>query len=210
MIGIDNYAAFILAGILLNITPGTDTFYILSRSAAQGTRAGIVSALGICTGAAGHTLLAAFGLSTLLATSAFLFFLVKILGALYLISLGIMLLRAQPASFDNRPAGSRDKSLTRLYWQGVLTNLLNPKVALFFLAFLPQFIHAGHTAGPLPFLILGFTFTATGTVWCSFLALSAGKATNFLRKNERVQHSVQKVTGGAFVGFGLHLALSGD
>lgn len=207
MIGIDNYLGFLAAGILLNITPGTDTFYIISRSISQGTKAGVVSALGVCTGAIGHTIFAAFGLSVILTTSATLFLTVKLAGALYLAYLGIMLMKS-PAMLPEDSHKETPTTLYKIYLQGILTNILNPKVALFFLAFLPQFVHSGTTSGPLPFLILGATFVTTGTIWCCLLAFSAAKTTTLLRKNNTVQRSLQKVTGALFIGFGIQLAFA--
>ena len=209
MFGIDNYPGFIMAGILLNIAPGTDTFYIISRSISQGTKAGVVSALGVCSGAVCHTLFAALGLSVILTTSATLFFTVKLIGALYLAYLGFMLLKAPPvAAPQDEQAAHPQNSLRKIYCQGILTNVLNPKVALFFLAFLPQFINTDSPYGPLPFLILGATFVTTGTLWCCFLACSAARTTGYLRKNNSMQLALQKITGLVFIGFGLQLALS--
>ncbi len=208
MFGIENYPAFIAAAILLNITPGTDTVYIISRSIAQGTKAGIVSALGICTGAIGHTLLAALGLSILLTTSTTLFFLVKLTGAIYLIYLGIKIFREEGNNCKNDILKHSEDTLKKIYFQGIITNLLNPKVALFFIAFLPQFININSTFGSLPFLMLGATFVTTGTLWCCFLASCAGKATSFLRAKQSVQRFLQKTTGVVFILLGAQLALS--
>src|SRR5256714_5923379 len=141
MFGIHDFALFISTGILLNLAPGPDTLYILGRSIAHGRRAGVASALGISVGSIFHTCAAALGLSAFLATSAWAFTFVKLAGAAYLIFLGIRALferqpeLALPAHFKQRGAAAA-------FRQGVLTNLLNPKVALFFLAFLPQFIDA--------------------------------------------------------------------
>lgn len=209
MFGIDNYPGFILAGVLLNIAPGTDTFYIISRSVSQGIKAGVVSALGVCSGAVCHTIFAALGLSVILTTSATLFFAVKLAGALYLAYLGLMLLKAPPAiAPQNATSAHLQNSLRKIYCQGLLTNILNPKVALFFLAFLPQFISTDSPYGPLPFLILGATFVTTGTLWFCFLACSAARTTGYLRKNNPMQLALQKITGLVFIGFGLQLAFS--
>lgn len=209
MFGIDNYPGFILAGVLLNIAPGTDTFYIISRSVSQGTKAGVVSALGVCGGAVCHTIFAALGLSVILTTSATLFFAVKLAGALYLAYLGLMLLKAPPAITPHSATSAPPhNSLRKIYCQGLLTNILNPKVALFFLAFLPQFISTDSPYGPLPFLILGATFVTTGTFWFCFLACSAARTTSYLRKNNPMQLALQKITGLVFIGFGLQLAFS--
>ncbi|MEY2529861.1 MAG: hypothetical protein QOJ05_1951, partial [Verrucomicrobiota bacterium] len=144
MFGIHDFALFLTTGILLNLTPGPDTVYILGRSIAQGRRAGVASALGISVGSIFHTGAAALGLSAFLATSAWAFTAVKLAGAAYLIFLGVraLLERNQDLSI---PAHFKQKDPAAAFRQGILTNVLNPKVALFFLAFLPQFIDANAT-----------------------------------------------------------------
>jgi threonine/homoserine/homoserine lactone efflux protein len=206
MFGIENYLGFVLVGILLNLTPGSDTIYILTRSVAQGKKAGIASVLGIETGCLIHTLLAALGLSLILRSSATLFMFVKYAGAGYLVYLGIKMLAARAPIFENKNLSFERSDLLKIYWQAILTNVLNPKVALFFLSFLPQFINAKSAYGPLPFLILGGTFMATGGVWCSILAYSASTMTNALRNNEKIGKFMQKVSGTVFIGLGLQLA----
>jgi len=138
--GTQNLALFVVSGFLLNLTPGQDTFYIVGRSLAQGRRAGVLSVFGITSGCVVHTVAAAFGLSAILATSAHAFLAVKLAGAAYLAYLGVrMLLDRSPAS------GIAELPVERswaIYRAGVLTNVLNPKVAIFFLAFLPQFVDA--------------------------------------------------------------------
>jgi threonine/homoserine/homoserine lactone efflux protein len=206
LFGIENYLGFILVGFLLNLTPGADTIYILTRSVAQGKKAGIASVLGIETGCLIHTLLAALGLSLILRSSATVFMFVKYIGAGYLVYLGIKMLAAHAPIFENKQLCFERSDLLRIYGQAILTNVLNPKVALFFLSFLPQFINAKNAYGPLPFLILGGTFMATGAVWCSILAYSASTMTNTLRNNEKIGKFMQKVSGTVFIGLGLQLA----
>ena len=155
MFGIDNFTGFLLVGIALNVTPGSDTIYILTRSVSQGKRAGLASVLGISTGSLIHTLLAALGLSMILTYSTTLFLVVKYLGAAYIIYLGLRMILGRNALFDGQKQTGGRTDLFRIYRQGVLTNVLNPKVALFFLTFLPQFIDPANTYGPLPFLLLG-------------------------------------------------------
>lgn len=208
MFGIENYAGFVLACVILNITPGADTFYILTRSIAQGKRAGLLSVAGIMSGCVVHVLCAAFGLSLILSTSALAFCLVKWAGALYLIFLGIKALTgSHPAFSDPQQPLAQKGELTLVYRQGVITNVLNPKVALFFLSFLPQFINADAATGPLPFLVLGGTFLFTGTVWCLVLTWMAARFTRSLRENERIGSYLQKASGIIFIGFGVKLAL---
>src|SRR5512143_3874350 len=133
MDGIHDLGLFVLSGLLLNVTPGADTLYIVARGTTQGTRAGAVAALGIGAGCIVHTLAAAVGLSAILATSATAFTIVKWIGAAYLVYLGAALLASRPAAAA--PAALPRASLPRVFAQGFLTNVLNPKVALFFLAF---------------------------------------------------------------------------
>ncbi len=205
MNGIENYFGFLLAGIILNITPGADTIYIITRSVAQGRKAGIYSVLGIGTGALCHTLFAAFGLSVILMQSALLFQIVKYAGAAYLIFLGIKIIRDKSNLFANPKFQQENVNPVKIYKQGFLTNLLNPKVAIFYLSLMPQFIKPAYVNGPLPFLILGFTFITTGTIWCVFLAYSSSFMTKTLRENARLSKIMQKISGFIFVTLGLQL-----
>src|SRR5437870_6897607 len=180
MFGIHDFGLLLAAGILLNLTPGPDTVYILGRSIAQGRDAGVASALGICVGSIFHTCAAALGLSAILATSALAFGAIKLFGGAYLIFLGIKMI------LDRRkhltlPSQFRRRTTTAAFQQGILTNVLNPKVALFFLAFLPQFIDPASNTKVLAFLMLGFTFVTTGTIWCLLLAWFASAFSERLR-----------------------------
>lgn len=207
MFGIENYAGFLAAAVLLNLTPGADTLYILTRSIAQGPRAGLVSVAGIMSGCVMHVLAAAFGLSLILTTSATAFLLVKWAGAVYLIFLGIKALTNRTPVFETRDARFSNKDLISIYRQGMITNMLNPKVALFFLSFLPQFINPAHADGPLPFLALGGTFLVTGTIWCLILTRAASRLTRMLRENAGIGMWLQRLSGIVFIGFGVNLAL---
>lgn len=208
MFGIENYAGFLAAAIILNLTPGADTLYILTRSIAQGSRAGLVSVAGIMSGCVVHVLAAAFGLSLILTTSATAFFLVKWAGAIYLIFLGIRALTTRAPAFETQSSRFSNKDLVAIYRQGMITNILNPKVALFFLSFLPQFINPANTDGPLPFLFLGGTFLVTGTLWCLVLTRTATRMTRMLRENAGIGMWMQKLSGIVFIGFGVSLALN--
>ena len=203
MFGIVNYGLFVISGIILNLTPGADTMYILGTSMAKGRKAGILSALGISTGCLFHTTLAALGLSIILAKSALAFNIVKFLGAGYLIYLGIRSILSKSSSLTEQKGGN-DSGL-RIYLQGVMTNVLNPKVALFFLAYIPQFINPGNSFGPLPFLLLGFTFFVTGTLWDTFLAVAASFLLSFLKKKNGSALLMNRISGVIFVGLGLNL-----
>lgn len=208
MFGIINYPTFLLAGILLNLTPGSDTMYILGRSTAQGKKAGVLSALGISTGSLIHCLFAALGLSILLAQSAVAFEVVKYAGAGYLIFLGLksLLAKAEGTLAPDQVKGPA--SYAKIYTSGILTNVLNPKVALFFLAFLPQFIDPRYAQSALPFLLLGLTFFITGGIWCLILALFAARLSGRLRANPKIKTWLDKITGGVFILLGVKLALS--
>jgi len=208
MFGIINFETFLIAGLILNFTPGADTMYILGRSISQGKKAGVLSALGISTGGLVHCIFAALGLSIILAKSAMAFEIVKYAGALYLIYLGIKLLTTRSDKsfkFENK---SKLTNYIKIYSSGILTNVLNPKVALFFLAFLPQFIDPNYAQSPMPFLILGLTFLLTGTIWCLILALFASKLSEKIRNNYKIKVWLDKITGGIFISLGLKLALS--
>jgi len=205
MFGIHDFGLFLVAGILLNLTPGPDTVYILGRSVAQGREAGVASALGICAGSIFHTCAAALGLSAILATSALAFGAIKLLGGVYLIFLGIRMLLDWRKHLS-LPSNFRRRTITAAFRQGVLTNILNPKVALFFLAFLPQFIDPTSNVKVLAFLTLGFAFVATGTIWCLLLAWFASAFSERLRTNETIAQWLNRTAGALFVFLGLRLA----
>jgi threonine/homoserine/homoserine lactone efflux protein len=201
---------FVISGLLLNITPGQDTLYIVTRSVAQGRRAGLWSVLGISTGSIVHTLAAAFGLSAILATSASAFTVVKYAGAAYLVFLGVkMLLERRPAAVAPgiAPALPHESSWA-IYRAAVLTNVLNPKVALFFLAFLPQFVAPEAPSRVVSFLFLGAVFVFNGTLWCLVLVMGASALSGRLRRNASGARRLRQATGAVFVGLGARLALS--
>ena len=205
MFGIHDFGLFLAAGILLNLTPGPDTAYILGRSIAQGREAGIASALGICVGSIFHTCAAALGLSAILATSALAFVAIKLLGGAYLIFLGIKMLLDRRKHLS-LPTNFRRRTTAAAFRQGVFTNILNPKVALFFLAFLPQFIDPASNMKVLAFLSLGLTFVTTGIIWCLVLAWFASVFSERLRGNETIEQWLNRAAGALFVFLGLRLA----
>lgn len=212
MFGIVHFPFFLAAVFLLNVTPGPDTAYIVGRSVAQGRSAGLVSALGISAGCCVHSLACAFGLTALLAASATAFTVIKLVGAIYLIYLGARLLfasRSEPRqAADDRPprVPDGDKPLAQLFVQGFWTNVLNPKVVLFFVSFFPQFVSADSDGKALAFLSLGLVFVAMSTVWNSFVAWIAGSVTQRLGGKPGVKKWLDRVVGSAFVGLGLKLA----
>jgi RhtB (resistance to homoserine/threonine) family protein len=205
MFGIHDFRLFLAAAILLNLTPGPDTVYILGRTIAQGREAGIASALGISLGSIFHTCAAALGLSALLATSAVAFGAIKLLGGAYLIFLGIKMILDRRKQLS-LPSSFRRRTTSAAFRQGILTNILNPKVALFFLAFLPQFIDPGSNAKIAAFISLGLTFVTTGTMWCLVLPWFASAFSERLRANETVAQWLNRTAGALFVFLGVRLA----
>lgn len=206
MFGTHDLALFVVSGLLLNITPGADTLYIVSRSAASGAKAGSVAALGIAAGCVVHMFAAALGLSAILAASATAFLVVKLVGAAYLIYLGFSMFRS---GVPHAPASAPPAApLSRIFAQGVLTNVLNPKVALFFLAFLPQFIDSGTPDKVAAFLFLGLVFNVNGTLWNLLMARAAATARRRVRLAGRRVRWLQRAVGGAFIALGVKLALS--
>lgn len=205
-IGIHDFGLFLASAVLLNLTPGQDTLYILGRTLAQGRRIGIAAALGVSAGTAIHCLGAALGLSAIFAASATAFTVMKLAGAAYLVYLGVQLL-VSAASTQIRTSIAGHGSWAALR-QGVLTNVANPKVALFFLAFLPQFVEPTSTHRLLALLLLGSTFVATSTTWCLMLALGAGRIRRSLGTNQAVGRMLHRAAGLLFIVLGVKLALS--
>jgi len=208
MFGTHDLWLFVLSALLLNITPGPDTLYILGRSTSLGWRAGATAAFGIGAGALVHISAAALGLSAILAASATAFSVVKYLGAAYLLYVGIALIRSSGETPASVPDSGRALSLKNIFWQGFLTNVLNPKVALFFLAFLPQFVAADAPSKPLAFFFLGAIFDVNGTLWNLGVAWSAARITGRLGPGPSVKKWFNRCVGGVFIGVGLRLAFS--
>ena len=167
MLGIHDLWLFVISGLVLSLAPGPDLAYVVARSAQFGWRGGAVATFGISTGCLVHVFGCAVGLSALLAASATAFMLVKWAGAAYLCFIGIkMLLTRDGGQAGETSGGTPAMSLSKVFWQGALTDALNPKVALFFLAFLPQFVSAEAPHQALAFLLLGTIFIANGTLVC--------------------------------------------
>jgi len=204
MFGIHDFGVFIVTGILLNLTPGPDTFYILGRSLAQGRSSGVASALGIGAGSLVHTLAAALGLSTIIAASATAFLAVKLAGAIYLVYLGARMLFKR-TSATSIPTAFSSSGFFAVFRQGLLTNVLNPKVALFFLAFMPQFIAETSTTKFAAFITLGLCFVVTGTLWCLCLAWFASLLGYGLRGSTSFSEAINRMAGALFVFLGLRL-----
>ncbi len=204
---IENFWVFVLAALLLNLTPGNDMLYVAARSTGQGMRAGIISALGIMVGCMVHIFLAMVGLSAIIAKSALAFEIIKFIGAGYLIFLGIKALATKKAKL-NIENENKKESLKKIFWQGVLTNVLNPKVALFFLAFLPQFINLNGTNTSWQILFLGSWFNVQGTLINIIVALLFGKIGSWLSNSSRFILLQQRITGIVLIGLGIKVALT--
>jgi threonine/homoserine/homoserine lactone efflux protein len=203
---IENFWLFALTGLLLNLTPGNDMLYVIARSSGGRTKAGMISALGIGAGCLVHILAAVAGLSALIAQSALAFNIIKYAGAAYLIYLGLRSLLKKNKVFV-APGKVQSLPYKRIFWQGVLTNVLNPKVALFFLAFLPQFIdlHRGNTG--LQILFLGTWFDVVGTIVNILVALLFGRLSGWLSRSSKFVQWQERITGMILIGIGIKVAL---
>jgi threonine/homoserine/homoserine lactone efflux protein len=206
-LGIHQLWLFVLSGVLLNVTPGPDTAYIIGRSVQMGWRGGAAAAIGICCGCLVHVFGAAVGLSALLMASSAAFAVLKWVGAAYLLFTGVQMLLSRPHPVADDAAAPAETSLSRVFWQGAFTNILNPKVALFFLAFLPQFVAADSTHKPLAFLVLGLIFIFTGTLWCLGIAAFAARAASRIRQSAGAMAWVNRLLGGLFVYLGIRVAM---
>jgi threonine/homoserine/homoserine lactone efflux protein len=200
-------ALFVAAALALLLVPGPAVLYIVARSVEQGRAAGLVSVVGVHLGSLVHIAAAAIGLSSLLVSSALAFNVVKYLGAAYLVFLGVraLLNRAEPEEVEVRPA-----PLRKLLRQGAVVNILNPKTALFFLAFLPQFVDPDAGYAAVQIIFFGLVFVALGFVTDGLYALVAGTAGNWLRSSRAYLAMQRYVSGTVFIGLGLAAALSGS
>jgi threonine/homoserine/homoserine lactone efflux protein len=197
------FLTFLIAALALNLAPGPDMLYVIGRSVGQGRKAGIVSALGVFVGCCAHILAAAFGIAALLRSSPLAFNVVRYAGAAYLIYLGIRML-AQKTDLASQQF--KADSLTSIFRQGAITNVLNPKVAIFFLAFLPQFIDARRGSVALQIVVLGLIFNVGGTLVNLAVAYAGGTLGELLRRNQSIPRLQQRFTGTIFIGLGLRLA----
>jgi len=195
---------FIVASIVLIVTPGQDMILVMSRSIAQGSAAGVATAAGVSVGLVGHTLLATLGLGAILRTSEWLFVLLKLVGAAYLVYLGVQLLRMhshQLASVSGAP-----RSLTRLFGDGALSNVSNPKIAIFYFAFLPQFVAPDASHPTLAVFMLGLVFAALTFVVKGPVGLAAGRLSGWLRRRPDALKWLYRTSGAVLIGLGLKLA----
>lgn len=196
------YVAIVLGFVFI---PGPATLLTVARATSSGPRVGIATGAGIAAGDLVHTVMAVVGLSAIIATSAMLFSIIKYLGAAYLIYLGIRALFERPAT--DPAAGMRTIGVGAAFRQAILAEVLNPKTALFFLAFLPQFVKPGNGSAALQLLVLGALFVLIGLFSTVVFALAAGRLGNFLRRNPTILKWQGKVVGGIYCALGLRLAL---
>lgn len=197
---------FVLAALLLLLTPGPAVLYIVARSLEQGRRAGLVSMLGVHVGTLVHVAAAAIGVSALLAASATAFGIVKYVGAAYLVYLGVRRILDRRSLLATAP--TRHSPLRRAFVDGVVVNVLNPKTALFFLAFLPQFVDVGRGTIGAQILALGVVFVLLGLMTDGAYALTAGTAAQWLRAQPRFLASERWISGGMYIGLGIAAVVS--
>ncbi|WP_316804614.1 LysE family translocator [Pedobacter nototheniae] len=208
MLGIENLGAFILTAIIVVITPGVDTVMVLTRSISKGKTAGLYSALGVSLGLLVHTCAATFGLSQILSKSAMAFSIVKYLGAAYLIYLGYKSFTGKSEPVEVKLAETKVTGMKQMFFTALLSDVLNPKIALFFLAFLPQFISSTEINNPVPYLTLGIILFFVTLIWCSFLALAGSKAARLFNKNKNIENWINRTSGVIFILLGLKIALT--
>ncbi len=200
-----NLALFLTASLALIVAPGPDSLYVLARGIGQGRRAGAISALGTSTGLLVHTTAAALGLAVLLQTSIVAYTIIKFVGAAYLIYLGVKAILTKQSMLVTPASGK--PSWRRMYLQGMLTNVLNPKVALFFVAFLPQFVDQHSGAVALHMLLLGIIFASLALAYLLLVALLSGSLGTFLSARPAWASRIRWLAGSVMIGLGLRLAL---
>jgi threonine/homoserine/homoserine lactone efflux protein len=203
---VDNaLALYVVASLALILTPGQDMLYVISRSLAQGRLAGVYSAVGVIIGILVHTALAALGVGAILAASEGLFLALKLVGAAYLVYLGVKLLLMREASVAAGGTANR-LSAASLVWQGILSNVTNPKIVLFFFAFLPQFVDPASAHPTRDLVFLGVLYAAMGLPVKAGVALAAGSLSERVLKKPRAMVWINRASGTILVGLGLHLA----
>ncbi|MDE1207272.1 LysE family translocator [Tenacibaculum larymnensis] len=204
--GIENFIAFLVATVLFVLTPGIETVFLINKSISQGRRSGVYTSFGLNTGALVHTLLGALGLSIMIAKSALFFALIKYLGAAYLVYLGVAKVMSKKGLIAETNEEQKKDSAKSSFTSGFVTNILNPKVALFFIAFFPQFISPTEIENPVPFIILGVIYATMTTVWYLVLTSFAGSFSTKIKENEKIGVRLNKVSGAIFILMGLQIA----
>lgn len=206
--GIENYLAFMVTALLFIMAPGMDTVFVLNKTLSQGKSSGKFAALGVNAGIIIHTLFAAVGLSIIVAQSEYAFTAIKYLGAIYIAFLGIKQLRKKDKATVAKQEALIFTTHKKDFVSGFMTNALNPKVALFFLAFFPQFISPAEIQNPVPFLVLGLTYTAIGVIWYLCLTYFAGTFTYKIHNNPKTNVWINKVSGTIFILMGIGISIS--
>lgn len=195
---------FVVASLVLIVTPGQDMILVMSRSIAQGSAAGVATAAGVSVGLVGHTILATLGLGAILRTSEWLFLALKLAGAAYLVYLGIQLLRSK--NHELAVSAGAPRSLWRLFLDGALSNVSNPKIAVFYFAFLPQFVLPGAAHPTLSVFVLGLVFAGLTFLVKGPVGLGAGRLSGWLRSRPKVLAWLYRTSGAVLIGLGLKLA----
>ncbi|MEN3809984.1 LysE family translocator [Chromobacterium piscinae] len=209
LVTLPQLAAFLAAAMLITVTPGPDNLMVLSQGISRGRRQGMAFGLGCALGCLNHTLLAALGVSALIATSPLAFAALKIAGGAYLVYLGWGAIRSSGASFDaNAQASGPQGSLAATFRRGLIANAINPKVVLFFLAFLPQFINPAQGPVGLQTAILGALFTLQGALIFGALGYFSGHVGQWLAKSRKASQWLDRIAGAVFIGLGLRLILA--
>lgn len=204
--GVEHYAVFILSSVVYSLTPGIDFLLVLNRSLFYGRRAGLVTSLGINSGLVVHTALAALGISALVASSDIAFPILKYAGAAYLVLFGLLTLLRSGRSAELKSAAHTTRSDRFYFLSGVMTNLFNPKIILFFIAFFPQFVSREAMGNPLPYMVLGVSYTVTSLICLSFLCLFASSVASRVLQGPRFTILMHRVTGVLFIVMGLNVA----
>ncbi|KOU67982.1 lysine transporter LysE [Streptomyces sp. MMG1533] len=204
MVDMSLYAAFLVAAFALCVTPGPDMMFIVAMGGRGGPTAGVMAAFGVACAMLVHTVAAALGLSALFLTLPTLYHVLRWVGAAYLLYLAVKAFRDRSVPGEEEAAGA-GSGLRRAFWQGAVTNLLNPKVILFNVAFLPQFVDPslGHVQGQ--FLLLGFTIVVMGFLWDGFVGLLSGRLASVLRRSARVNRGLNILSGTVFAGLAVRL-----
>ena len=204
MIPIDTLSAFFAASVLLALAPGPDNIFVLTQSALHGKTSGLAVMFGLCTGLIVHTLAVALGVAVIFQTSALAFSALKYAGAAYLLYLAWQAFRASATTVQSRDNG--ETKLGRLYRRGIVMNITNPKVSIFFLAFLPQFADPARGSLPLQMVLLGLVFIVATILVFGAIAMLAGTAGQFFNRSTKVQRTLNWLAGSVFVGLALALA----
>ncbi len=208
MTDLSYWLLFLSAAMALNLSPGPDLFFVLSRTLGHGPRVGMAAVCGVCSGAMVHVVAAALGLALLLSAAPWLFTVLKYVGGAYLVYLGVGMWRSAGAALLPQADNARRTTVMQTFWQGVLVDVLNPKVILFFIAFLPQFVREGHGSATAQLLLLG-TLVVCGAFLVEALAvLAADRLTAWLRTQAQVACVLERGLGVAMMGLGVLLAFA--